>query len=191
MSEIAVIATELGLMAPDTFRNAIKQAVKAITKSLPETMETIDVSNVRLVSTDSDFFIDAKSNFIKETLSAVKLNIETKEALKPIKDQGKSTILEPVEKGSPAGTKNKAMYEDEVMGALETFITSKPLDQNGLMDLTEVRVTYYVDGSFSIESGIPVVVNPTIPAQEEVIIEGPPVDAIFAGGPDIPGSEVS
>lgn len=175
MSAIAVVATELGFMSPDTFRNAIKQSVKEITKSLPETSGLIDTSAVRLVAADTDFFIDTKPDSIKETLNQVELKIDEKEALKSKKDQGKIVKIE------PAITKTKDAYENEVMSSLESFIASRPLDGIGLMDLAEVRLTYYVDGSFSIESGIPVVASLALSVQEEVIIEAPPPDAIFAG----------
>lgn len=187
MTEIAVVATELGFMSPDTFRNAIKQSVKAITKSLPEIDGLVDTSSVRLVAADTDFFIDAKPEFVKEHIAQVEINIDTKASLAPLKGKGKGAGVLKVEpdllvKDKPAKTKRKEAYEDEVMTSLETFIASRALDANGLMDLAEVRVTYFVDGSFSIESGIPVEQS-LAPVGQDVVIEAPPPDAIFAGIP--------
>lgn len=192
MTAISVIATELGFMSPDTFRNAIKQAVKAITKSLPATDGSIDTSSIRLVAADTDFFIDAKPDFIKERIVQVELNIDAKAALAP---KGKGQNLSAVLKVEPnllaedkiLKTKSKELYEDEIMTSLEVFIASRPLDGNGLMDLTEVRVTYFIDGSFAIESGIPV--EPAVALSEQsVVLEAAPPDAIFAGvSPDVIG----
>ena len=187
MSEIAVIATELGIMSIEVFRNAVKQAVRAITSSLPEMDGQIDTSAVRLVAAETDFFIDAKPDFIKGSLALVEFNIDAKSsATGSTQGQKKASAVLKIEP-DPAGkdrllkTKSREAYEDEVISSLEAFISSKALSVTGYIDLTEVRMTYYVDGSFSIESGIPVE-QPLIPSvQQEVVVDAPPLDAIFAG----------
>ena len=181
MSEIAMSATELGSMSSGTFRNAVKQPVKTIINSLPETDGLVDTSSLRLVASDVGFFVDAKPGIVKDRLKQVEADIDTKSAADT---EGNLIIvkIEPVLLTKDRLFKTKEIYEDEVMALLELFIASRWVDSGGQMSLAEVRLTYYVDGSFSVESGVPVEQSLVLPVQEEVVIvDAPPENAIYAG----------
>lgn len=173
MSKVAVIATELGHMTPAALRNAVKVSIRALVENLPMKAENglIDVSLVDLDAASTDFLVN--SDIADDTKISL-VSVKDKIALARVAGL-ESTVQQDQRLAEP---NSKEEYEEAALDRPDAFIVARPVDADGHLELADVRITYYEDGSFLIESGI--VIEPAI-VEPEVIIENPPADSIFAG----------